>query len=325
MKFMALSIKPLDDGVDIFSEIESAAIRSSPFFHHRYFSPDELLKISRSETEGRLLLREKVVFSLQDGLDFTGFCICSRLDWDSSYFDMPMARVDFIGQAGVGGEAISRVIKETINCAIDKFDFRHFLCRIRADDYESLNAVASFGFNLVDIQNIYVARPARLKSGGRVLFKPRRYVPEDAASLLRLLSEVSFDSRYTRDRNLPEEKTRGMYRQWMANIVGMPDSEREIYVLEREGRIVAAGAGRYLDFSRAGVNKKIMTDGIFASAKGYSGSYVSIIRALVEAGRENNCPLVELKVSNRNPAANRVLQYLGYENVTQICAFHLAS
>ncbi|MFZ5722959.1 MAG: hypothetical protein ACOY33_04795 [Pseudomonadota bacterium] len=320
---MAFRTAEIDDDAVALSVLGGEIARTSPYAGHRCFSPAELQAIAVRDVAGRLRDAPRVARVLHERERVAGLAICSALAWDSGYFGMPMARLDFHGVPGLETSAIAGLLEETLDAAVARHGFRHVCCRVGVDDYAFFNAATAAGFRLVDVQRVYVARRNRANTtGSRALFRPRPCRPEDRAALLDLFAQVRFETRYTRDGMLPREKTAGMYRQWIAGMIDAPTTDREIRVLEREGRIVAAGAGRYLDFSPQGIPVRIMTDGIFAGDRGFSGAYVGITRAVVEAGWQQGCVVAELKVSAGNRPANRVLQHLGYENVAQFYSLH---
>ncbi len=305
----------LDDRISEF------LIESSPFLHHRYFNREEMLKIAREDVERKLLAGDGMAFSLMCGDRVLGLCCCSAVSWDSRYFEFPMGRLDFWGLSSATTESLVMLIRTALEASRSRSGFRHVSCRVGAGEYGVINALASAGFRMFDAQRIYVARGSAGR--GRSLYAPRPCLNKDRQSLLELFRKTPFESRYTRDAMLPGKKTEEMYVQWISSLLDLPDGEKEIYVLERDGEVVAAGAGRYVDFLNAGVKKSIMTDGIFASRKGYAGAYIGITKAVVGAAMARGCQLAELKVSATNYPANRVLQSLGYEGVLLSYAFHL--
>lgn len=319
---MSFLISPLGPGHDLDALWQRPDALGCPYRHHGHFTDDELAAITASEIRSRLEGESVSAFVCEADGVVAALCVCSRLDWDSDYFGMPVARLELWRLPGAEAAVVRELVDRTLGDAMDRLGARHIHCRVDADDYGFANALIASGFCLHDAQRIYVATRPRLKVPRREIYKPDPYRPELAPALLELFSGVAFDSRYTRDASLPVEKTKRMYGQWVSNLLGLQEQEREIYVLERNGGVVAAGAGRYVDFSRYGIRKKIMTDGIFASRKGFSGAYIGITRAVVEDALDNGCAFVELKVSANNHPANRVLQSLGYEGVPQFYYFH---
>lgn len=323
------SIELVKDKEQFLSALEGSMLRGADLAWSRYFSHGDYLEIVRKEIESRLCSGSVAAFMLCRHGDVKALCLCSKLDWDSGYFGREMARLDFYGGDELSVEDIAGILRSTLDYAVRDCKFDHVLCKVSSFDYELVNAILSLGAFLADIQNIYIARRSsfNVKRGlsyqEKNMYLPRPYRKEDEESLLRLLSKVSFSSRYTRDATLPKDKVERMYEAWISNILASPDSSREVFVLERYGEIVAVGAGRYVDFLVNGVRKKILTDGLFASVRGYSGAYLTVTKTVVRAGIESGCGLVELKVSNSNRAANRALQSLGYENSAQFHAFHI--
>lgn len=305
-------------------DLKNISHRNSQYLYHRCFTEKELIEIVLADIRERLCIEEKSAFALYLDDSIVGLCVCSKLEWDSVYFSMPMARIDYWQAEDVDAGLISELIRKTLNDAVDEYDFRHFSCRISSPSYELFNDMTSLGFRLADVQNVYVAREKGRKHsrGIRSIYNARPYESSDKNALLGLFSKTHFDTRYTRDKNIPFEKSKAMYGEWAHKIMSLSEDQREIYVTDRQDLVAAAGIGRYLDFSRLGINKKIMTDGLFASSKELSGAYVGITSAVVGAGWAQGALLAELKVSMNNRAANRVLQSLGYENVMQSYALH---
>jgi hypothetical protein len=294
-------------------------LRGQAFRHHRLFSAEELLALARAEL-GAAFQQPAICAHrlLQDGR-LMAVCASAPLSWDSAYFGLPMARIDLWGEEALDVDSMAALLSATIGQA-SAAGLQHFSCHVEAEDYALFNALGRVGFALVDAKRIYVARRVQRLSARSGFFIPRRFQADDTTSLLRLFAQTRFESRYTRDSTLPPALTRDMYRLWMENLLALPEAERDIYVIERDGEILAAGVGRYRPIAHTGI--RIMTDGVYAGSPRVAGSYISIINALVAAGHRHDCALVEVKVSLNNRAANRVLQHLRYEEAGQFYALH---
>lgn len=324
MSNVNFSIGLLEPEHDVDAFVMCPGVLGNPYQHHGCFTAEELVVITAAEIRTRLSGEEISAFVCLAGERVIALCVCSSLEWDSSYFEVPMARLEMWRLAGVDEKTVFALVEMAIQDATSRFGVKHIHARVGADDYELVNALMSSGFCLRDAQRVYVATGKRKNAPKKEIYDPHPYCADMRPALLDLFSDVVFDSRYTRDKTLLEEKTKKMYMQWVSTLVGLSEFEREIYVLERNGGVVAAGAGRYVDLSKCGVHKKIMTDGIFASKKGFSGAYISITKAVVDVALDNGCSFVELKVSENNHPANRVLQSLGYEGIPLFYYFHKA-
>lgn len=290
--------------------------------NHRLFRPEEIRDLACTEMQNLLRSKDILGYAITSGEVMVAVCLLGGLEWDTEFFGAKMARLDCWASDALPEEYIETLIKRTLDLAKRK-DFSHVSFHVDADDYRVFNAAVGAGFRLRDTKRTFVARKSdRMNFHGVRLFKPRPYASSDREAVLDLFRNSKFVSRFARDPSISEEKSRLLNVRWIESLIDKDAGEVISLVVERGDKIVAATSvvGRHI---RSGISaRKILTDGIFACSPKASGSYLAVMRGLVETSREQGYDLIETKVSLNNLPVNRALQFIGGDAVTCHFALH---
>lgn len=309
-----------DDLAPLWPQLPALAA-CNPYRFHRLFSAEEQVAILRAGIERTLAGERRVVRLLVAGGTVRGCCAISALPWDSAHFGVAMGRLDGWFAPGTAEDAVLALLAATLEAAAP-LAIRHLSTHVDADDYAQFRALSRLGFALVDAKRTFVARRhQRPRRGSRIVAQPRAYRAADRAQVEALVAGSQFASRFTRDATLDPARSHALYRLWMNRLLDFPAERRALFVVERDAEIVACGGVVEMDFSAAGVDKRILGDGVFACSRRGVGSYHSVIDALIADGI-GRYPLLETKVSVNNTAAVRVLESLGYSTANSQYALH---
>lgn len=282
-------------------------ILRNPYRAHRFFTKEEIIKVLKSELNLACVAGEvwaKVINGTPEA-----YAVLSPLEWESDFFGVKMGRLHFLKSNNCPDE----IFRELIHSSLVKAEtdgFRHLSVSVDSDNYFLVNALCGFGFEIVDIRRLYIAKKVPVVDRFYGAITPREFQESDFCKVRELLRSTNFQSRFSRDSSLSVSKVSDLYASWFNKYRNFDKEKEVLYVAEKAGEIVACGGSREISFSSLGVDKKILGDGIFACNSKGVGSYYSVIAKGIIKGLKSYS-LLETRVSNNNLPAIRVLESLG--------------
>jgi hypothetical protein len=234
-------------------------------------------------------------------------CAIKPLDWDTQHFGLPMAKLSIAATPTCSPVALGDLLRDTLRIEKQKSLSLHISSEIDIDDYLCLNALLGLGAEIMDIKREYRWSTLKGIKSPKFLTQVRDYRPQDKKQVMQLLEEVSFESRFSRDRWLNQDKTAELYHIWLEKLLDRPERGRIALVMERNGRVQACGAIGKQDLRHSDVNLQLMSNGIYVSTLAATGSYYPVIYALAERSLVDFSS-VQTCVSLNNHPASRVLE-----------------
>ncbi|MBD0320866.1 MAG: hypothetical protein ICV87_11065, partial [Gemmatimonadetes bacterium] len=200
-----------DDLVELLAFAE--AYEFDPYRDYLVFSEAQRRAVLAAEVQATLRHPDGRVH-LCDGPDGRAAVVARRLAWDSGFFGVPMARIEYLFAGTPGAE---RHALEVCLSALRAEGVRHVSRRVDVADIASVALLEELGFRLKDTLLTYASRPglepARpVQSRGRI--RPLR--DEDVPGLLDITREAfrGFRSRFHSDPSLPRESADRFYEEW---------------------------------------------------------------------------------------------------------------
>lgn len=151
-----------------------------------------------------------------------GAALCEVLDWDSSFFGRPIAKVS---RSRLTSEEATQVRKWAIEHRIKTV---YFLAQL--DDISSVWAAEAVGFRLVDVRVTYEHKSPKSFSDARV----RAAVPGDQAELEAIASRAFESTRFACDPAFGAADAARLYREWLRKSLG--GWAKHTLVAESQGR-----------------------------------------------------------------------------------------
>jgi dTDP-4-amino-4,6-dideoxy-D-galactose acyltransferase len=157
----------------------------------------------------------------------------SVLEWDSNFFDFPIARIN--------QRKIMKSDSAAINSFCTKNNIRLLQFQCEVNDSESILAAESMGFHFADYRVNYT-----MQISGEILSNiefPEGFFIDYAAkadilNLQEIAGNIYQDSRYYFDKNFPRSKVEDFYKNWIAkSVLGLFDD----YVLVLYYNSIAIG------------------------------------------------------------------------------------
>lgn len=264
-----------------------------------------------------ILLRNEVVvrvkdkdigFFAKDNEDIVyAIAVIEYLQWDSTHFNMNMARLHCFFDTDVDVSIIKTLIRKTLDLAVNK-SIQHISIDVDIDNYLLINLLVAYGFEVLDVRRTYFTHIlAENKSYQKMLHKVRDYHIDDYSAVEYILESTTFESRFTRDSYLNQEKVQLLYKEWFYKLISEAGTTAQVVVFESKNNIVACGAIGENDFLKYGIDGKIRSGSVYACLPEGVGAYPPVLYKLTQDALITH-GLVETTISLNNNAAIRVVE-----------------
>lgn len=232
----------------------------------------------------------------------------SELPWESAHFSLPMAQLNLLNDGCRGTHAVADIVKAVLEGYSRWGDARHISAEVDVDDYVSLNALTKCGFEVLDFKRTYFTNRLAANAGFERLGRNiRAYSPDDLAAVSKLVDQVDFETRFTRDNLLDARRAKAVYRVWFDTLLQQAGQGSNALVYERYGEVVACGAIGEVDLHPQGVPVKLRGGSLYAATGAGVGAYGPILYRLTREAIATH-GLVETTVSLNSSAATRVVE-----------------
>lgn len=292
---------------------------------------DKLENFTANKVIHRLKQKEAEVVTVRgDEGELVGLVTCSRLEWDSTHFGMPMAAVwDVIMSEKVPN--LRETKKRAITLAISelkKKGITHISTKADIYDITTVHALEMASFRLMDTTVIYAfdfrkSQIPEFEDQCRL----RLAKSGDEAALIRIAA-ISFsktrisEDRFHADPCLPEEKSDALYIEWIRNSIRGKIADA-IIVAELEGKPVGFTT---IENFRARADEvgvsigALILSAVLPKARG-RGVYTSMIRKGLEYLRPK-VDIAELGTQITNFPVQKAWSKLGFKLASGTYAFH---
>lgn len=218
-----------------------------------------------------------------------------RLDWDSTFFGFPIARLE--------GRELSPTDLARASTWCSEQRIACLYLRTDAEDVVSLRHAAAAGFRFVDVRVTLDADLAELSApAGRAATRAAR--PEDVPSLRAIAAISHTNSRFYADGRFARERCDELYATWIEKSVG--GWAQAVLVAEHAG----AAAGYCSIHVRAGGLGEIGLVGVAREAQG-RGLGRQLVGDALRWMREHGLERVRVVTQGQNVAAQRLYQACG--------------
>jgi len=236
-------------------------------------------------------------------------CAVSPLEWDGSHFGLPMARLFVASSPGVEPVSIRGLAETTLAEAADSFPLRHVSANIDIDNYECVNALLASGFEILDIKRSFFWSRLDGVPTPKFLSRVSEYERTEREEVLSLVEDISFDTRFSRDPQLPQDKVVAMYRLWLKQLLERAEKGQGCIALvfRKAGKIRACGVIGETDLAAYGVPVTFMDKGLYVSSREGIGGYFPVIYQLARLSLARGM-VARTMVSLNNHSAVRVLE-----------------
>ncbi|HYW05961.1 MAG TPA: hypothetical protein VE913_03335 [Longimicrobium sp.] len=247
--------------------------------------------------------------------------VARRLAWDSEFFRVPMARIEYVlgSDEGARRAAVGATLAE-----LGARGVRHVAARVDVANVAGAALLEDCGFRLRDALMTYVSRPVKepareVRARGRV----RPFREEDGPELVALAREAfrGFHSRFHADPGLPRDRADALYEEWARECVSgrMADT---ILVSEGERGLLGFLAWRRREPVSSVSGVPIFGGGLGACRPDAPGAFAGLVHTATRWAHERG-GVAECQTLNHNFAAIRVYEEVGAHYVRGEYTMHV--
>lgn len=247
------------------------------------------------------------------------------LAWDSAFFGVSMARLDFVLR---GGDAVAPgVLDATIQALLDRLrasGVRHVAARADVADMALVFALEQAGFRLMDALVTYFTHPRReppreVRDFGRI----RPFEPRDEPEVLAITAEAyrGYRGRFQLDRHLPRERSDALYLEWARACCAGRMADCVVVADDGHGGLLGWASTRRVEPASSAGGKTVWIGSLGACRHERPGAYAGLLRTLALANYEAG-GVTETQTQNHNIAAVRVYDAVGARYVRGEYTFH---
>ena len=272
-------------GVDSLAALDPLieAYPFKPYRNYRVLSRRRQDAVMRAELDAAL--RQTGGF----GLIGDGAAVLVRPQpWDSAFFDLSMARLYLLHDAGSERTRPAGVLRLLLASAFEACrdrGIRHLSVRVDVADASAIQAFEDAGFRMMDALASYIyplKRPAPepIKEMGVL----RLYTPDDREQILEITREAyrGFRGRYHLDPHLPQERSDALYVEWAKKAC---DGEwADVVLVTENGEGLVHGWASYKQIEPVSTvgETPIRGGGLGACRRDKPGAYAGLLRAATE-------------------------------------------
>jgi hypothetical protein len=294
-----------------------------PYRHYRLLPRRRQTAVLQAELE-RLVAIPRAVAAIAGDGDGAVIALGRPLDWDTAFFGVPMARLDYVlrGQhdnPSTHAAAVGAFLGRCRDAGV-----RHVAARVDVADSAGATVLEEHGFRLMDTLVTYISHPKRppprrIKAVGAI----RRYLPGDRDEVLEITRDAyrGFRGRFQLDPHLPRDRSDELYVEWARQCCDGRMADRVYVADDGRGGLHGWASVRLVEpvSSLAGV--KVFAGSLGAVRLDRPGAYAALIGT---AARENHAAgaLTEAQTQSHNFAMIRVLEAVGARYTRADYTFH---
>ncbi len=249
-----------------------------PYRQYRTHSRREQTAILAADVDAVLATAgEFSVASCDDGI--RAVVLARPLAWDTTFFGVPMGRLDVVTRDDTTSEERSAAIAATLSGA-RAAGVRHLTARVDVADLQSMAVLEAHGFRTMDALATYILRRGRdevrdVRSVGPL----RPATPADHDEILEITREAyhGYAGRFHLDPHLPSERADGLYEEWARQCLAGTMADVVMVSADSSGRLNGYLAHRRRE-PASSIGTPIYGGGLGACRQDAPGAYASLIR-----------------------------------------------
>jgi hypothetical protein len=275
-----LIVGPLDAGDLSVVErlIDSYAFK--PYRHYRVYSRKAQSAIMKAEIASALGLRPSLATHAHDHGN-EAMVIARPLAWDSTFFGVPMARIDYIVASPAAPAAVVEAAVDGALAACDRAAIPHVTARLDVEDIAGVDVLERRGFRLMDALVTYRMRPRKEHpTDVREVGVIRDFAPPDADAVLEIAREAfsGYKGRFQHDPHVPAERAEAFYLEWARKCMSREMADKLLVSVNSEGRLIGFLFFRRREPASTVGRVPILGGGLGACRRDSPGAYAGLIR-----------------------------------------------
>ncbi len=293
-----------------------------PYRQYRAYSRREQQAILLADIDATLAVAGE--FSHVTSLEAPRAAVIARpLPWDSTYFGVPMGRLDYVLTSPEATAADRRDVVAAACTAARDAGLRHLTARVDVGDLVTLAVLEDAGFRTMDALATYIMRPGKdVPRGVRSVGPVRLATLSDADAVLEITREAyrGYRGRFHLDANIPPGRADGFYEEWARQCLAGVMADLVMVSEDSAGRVIGYLAHRRRQPAST-IGMPIYGGGLGACRRDAPGAYASLIRDSAVWAHERGA-VAECQTQNANFPVIRVYESVGFHYVRAEYTLH---
>lgn len=246
------------------------------------------------------------------------------LDWDSRFFGVSMARLDYVLR---GARATPAGLSEVVAAALAACraqGLQHVTAKVDVADLAGVGALEAGGFRLMDALVTYFTHPHRKAPAEvREVGTVRPFRSEDGEQLLDITRTAyrGFRGRFHLDPHLARERSDEFYLEWARQCIEGGMADRIVVADDGRGGIHGWASTRRVEPVSSAGGIAVFAGSLGACRPDRPGAYAGLIRALAWENYQVGA-VTETQTQNHNVATVRIYEAVGAQYVRADYTFH---
>ena len=250
--------------------------------------------------------------------------VARHLAWDSSFFGIPMGRIEYVLAPGSSASSTTQALIATTCRELRARGVRHVSARADVEDVALVAALESQGFRLVDALVTYTTRPGKEPPNEvRQVGTIRDFRADDGPELVRIAAEAyrGFRGRFHLDPHIPDERCDAFYTEWARQCVAGTMADTVLVSEGSQGQLLGFLAFRRREPVSSVGGVPVFGGGLGACRSDTPGAYAGLIRAGTLWAHERR-GVAECQTQNYNFPTIRIYEAVGAHYVRAEYTLH---
>lgn len=289
----------------------------NPYRNYRLMSRRRQAAVLRAEIERAMESAADRLTTHAGSGDGAVSAICRSLPWDTAFFGIGMARLDYLLRGSAADRATMAAAVAAALARCRERGIQHVAARLDVADTDAIAVLEDHGFRLMDALVTYLYHPNRppppaVKAVSRI----RTFEPRDTDQILEITQEAyaDFRGRFHLDPHIPSGRAEAMYLEWARKCCTGERADRLFVAEDSQGRLNGWASVRLVEPASTVGGARIFLGGLGACRRDRPGAYGALIRA---AAAENHAAgaATEAQTQNYNFRTIRVYESVGAQYV----------
>lgn len=293
-----------------------------PYRHYRAYSRKAQTAIMRAEVASAIGLSPNLsVHATDDGRE--ALIITRPLHWDSDFFGVGMARIDYI----LASPEAPAVTDAALGAALDACraaGIPHITARVDVEDVGTVDLLERRGFRLMDALVTYRIRPEEKRPGDvREVGTIRDFDARDMDQVMAIARDAfaGYVGRFQRDAHVPADRAEAFYLEWTRKGLSGDMADKVLVSTTSDDAVIGFLFFRRREPASTVGRVPVFGGGLGACRRDSPGAYPALIRAGALWAQDHGA-VAECQTQNYNFSVIRVYEAAGGTYVRAEYTFH---
>lgn len=259
--------------------LEATAFK--PYRHYRTYSRRQQVAVLREEVRATLDHPDGGVFVTGSGGPEAAV-VMRRLAWDSSFFGVPMGRLEYVLTGAAASPADAAAVIDAALAHARDAGVRHLSARVDVADLATIGALEARGFRLLDALVTYITRPGKdvvhdVRDVGRL----RESTPADTDAIIAIAADAyhGYRGRFHLDGRLPADRADALYVEWARKTASREMAQMVLVAEDPDGTVIGFLGFQQREPVTSHGGTPVFGGGLGACRRDRPGAYAGLIRA----------------------------------------------